>query len=96
MMKAELISKELFAKINRVPLDILIEKHEMHGWNVEFQVPYLFEIDGKKIVIETYLEPHEIQVSTSFLSSDEKFMVVMFYHNDHEENYIAINFEVIN
>ena len=90
MMKAELISKELFAKINRVPFDVLIEKHEMYGWNAERQEPYLFEIDGKKIVIETYLEPHEIELTTSFVSPDQQFMVVMFYHNDHEEHYVAI------
>jgi hypothetical protein len=89
-MKAEKISKELLAKINGVPFDVLIEKHEMHAWKLEGQEPYLFEIGGKKILLEIYLEPEEIELTTSFTSPDEQFMIVVFYHNDHEENYIAI------
>lgn len=89
-MKAEVISKDLLAKINRVPFDVLIEKHEMYSWNSERHQPYLFEIDGKKIVLENYLEPQEFELTQSFTSPDSQFMVVMFYHNEHEAHYIAI------
>ena len=89
-MKFELISKDLLEKINGVPFDVLIEKHEMYSWRVDRNQPYLFEIDGKKILLEIYLEPHEIELTTSFLSGDGNFMVVMLYHNEHESHYIAI------
>lgn len=89
-MKAERISKELLLQIYRMPLDILIEKHELHNWRCESHVPYIFEIDNRKILLETYIEPDEIELKTSFISPDGEFMVVMFYHINHEENYVAI------
>ena len=89
-MKAEKISTELLDMISNLPFDVLIEKHELHGWDKRWSDPYLFEIDGKKIVLEPYVEPHEVELKTSFISPDEQFMIVMFYHNDHEEHYIAI------
>jgi hypothetical protein len=89
-MKAEKISKEILAKIKKVPFDVLIEKHEMYTWDVTSEEPYLFEIDGKRIAIEFYIEPHELELTRSFTSPDEQYMVVMLYHNDHEAHYIAI------
>lgn len=89
-MKAKKISKDLLAKINNIPLDLLIEKHEMYSWNVLTHRPYLFEIEDKKIVLEIHLEPKEIELTRSFTSPDEQFMVVMYYNNEHEQNYIAI------
>ena len=78
------ISKEVIEKLTTVPLDVLIEKHELHSWRpYKDDLPYLFEIDAKKIIIETYLEPQEFQLTQHFTSADGKFFTVTYYNIEH-------------
>ena len=90
-MTVQKISKEVIEKLSSVSLDVLIEKHELHSWRIfGDELPYLFEIDGKKVLIEMYLEPQEFQLTKHFTSADSQFLIVMYYNTEHESNYIAI------
>ena len=89
-MKVEKIPKNVLKKIDRIPCDTLIEKHELSGWHLGLSKPYSLEIEGKKLIFETYFKPQNLEYKSHFFSSDNLFLVAMFYHKGHEQFYVAI------
>jgi hypothetical protein len=90
-MEGKRVPQDIWDKIEDIPFDYMYQKHELSHWKNEYdRIPYCYEILGKLVIIDPYLQPHQFDVKAAWLSSDEQLMTIALYHKKYDEPYFAL------
>lgn len=86
--KSKRISKEKMAQIAGLPYDEMYRKHEQGRWAKD-DTPPVFEILGKPIVLNPFLENDNFELISAALSPDEQYMFVLLRDSNSQFTYTA-------
>ena len=74
-IKSTPLFQQKIEQIAGLPYDEMYRKHELTTWDKEDK-PLIFDILGKPVLLNNYLENDGIEIISAALSPDEKYMFV--------------------
>jgi hypothetical protein len=86
--KSKRISKKEIAQIAGLPYDEMYRKHEQGRWAKD-DTPLVFEILGKPIVLNPFLENDNFELISAALSPDEQYMFILLRDLNSQFTYTA-------
>ncbi len=89
-MEAKLLSKTTFDLIQGLPIDLMYRKHESWTWDEQMlKHLFLYEILGKSVLLDPFINPNTLSLINASISSDERFMSIILKSSKEETIYIA-------